>query len=90
MLGTGEYEYGLLLVDEIIRFHKIINNKEQKEHINYAGTMEYKIQLLWDNEASVWVATSTDVPGLVLESGSFVALIERVRYAIPELLELNK
>lgn len=52
--------------------------------------MEYKIQLLWDNEASVWVATSTDVPGLVLESGSFDALIERVRYAIPELLELNK
>ncbi len=52
--------------------------------------MEYKIQLLWDNEASVWVATSQDVPGLVLESGSFDALIERVRYAIPELLELNK
>ena len=51
--------------------------------------MEYKIQLLWDNEASVWVATSQDVPGLVLESGSFDALIERVRYAIPELLELN-
>ena len=30
--------------------------------------MEYKIQLLWDNEASVWVATSTDVPGLVLDN----------------------
>ena len=52
--------------------------------------MEYKIQLLWDNEASVWVATSADVPGLVLESGSFDALIERVRYVIPELLELNR
>ena len=52
--------------------------------------MEYKIQLLWDNEASVWVATSPDVPGLVLESGSFDALIERVRYAILELLELNR
>ena len=52
--------------------------------------MEYKIQLMWDNEASVWVATSADVPGLVLESGSFDALIERVRYAIPELLELNR
>jgi hypothetical protein len=54
------------------------------------GTVEYKIQLLCDNEASVWVATSQDVPGLVLESGSFDALIERVRYAIPELLELNR
>ena len=66
-------------------------NNNLKEHINYAGgSMEYKIQLLWDNEASVWVATSPDVPGLVLESGSFDALIERVRYAIPELLELNR
>ena len=54
------------------------------------GTMEYKIQLLWDNEDSVWVATSPNIPGLVLESGSFDALIERVRYAIPELLELNR
>ena len=35
--------------------------------------MEYKIDLTWDSEASVWVATSDDVPGLVLESGSFDA-----------------
>ena len=50
---------------------------------------EYKIDFLWDNEASVWVATSEDIPGLVLESGSFDALMERVRFAMPELLELN-
>ena len=54
------------------------------------GALEYKIQLLWDNEASVWIAISLDVPGLVLESGSFDTLIERVRYAIPELLETNR
>ena len=51
--------------------------------------MEYKVNLLWDDEASVWVATSEDVPGLVLESGSVDALMEKVRYAIPELLEIN-
>ena len=51
--------------------------------------MDYRIDLLWDPDACVWVATSVDVPGLVLESGSYDALIERVRYAIPELLELN-
>ncbi len=51
--------------------------------------MEYKINLIWDNEANVWIATSDDVEGLVLESGSLDALIERVRFAIPELLELN-
>jgi len=50
---------------------------------------QYVINLIWDNEAAVWVATSDDIPGLVMEGGSFDALIERVRYAAPELLELN-
>lgn len=47
------------------------------------------IRLTWDSEARVWTAESDDVPGLVLESGSFDALIERVRIAVPELLSLN-
>ena len=51
--------------------------------------MSCRIDFTWDDEASVWIATSKDVPGLILESGSFDALIERVRYAVPELLELN-
>ena len=51
--------------------------------------MDYKVTLTWDNEASMWVATSDDVPGLVLESNSYDALIEKVKIAIPELLELN-
>jgi len=51
--------------------------------------MSCRVEFTWDDEASVWIATSRDVPGLVLESGSFDALIERVRYAVPELLELN-
>ena len=51
--------------------------------------MEYIVKLIWDSEAAVWVATSDDIPGLVLESGSFDALLERTRFAVPELLELN-
>jgi len=51
--------------------------------------MEYVINFTWDNDAQVWIATSDDVPGLVLESGSFDALLERTRFAVPELLELN-
>lgn len=51
--------------------------------------MSCRIEFTWDDEASVWIATSKDVPGLILESGSFDALIERVRHAVPELLELN-
>lgn len=50
---------------------------------------ELLIKLTWDDEARVWIAESDDVPGLVLESGSFDALIERVRVTVPELLELN-
>lgn len=55
------------------------------------GTMktEYVVNLEWDNDAAVWVATSEDVPGLVLESGSLDALAERLRSAVPELLTLN-
>lgn len=51
--------------------------------------MSCRIDFTWDNEAAVWIATSKDVPGLVLESGSFDALIERVHHAVPELLKLN-
>lgn len=51
--------------------------------------MEYVIDFTWDSESSVWIATSNDIPGLVLESGSFDALLERVRFAVPELLKLN-
>ncbi len=52
--------------------------------------MGYRIDIRWDEEADVWYATSDDVPGLVLESGSFDALLERVRFTVPELLELNR
>ena len=51
--------------------------------------MSYTINLLWDSEASVWVATSEDIKGLALESGSLDVLIERVRMTVPELLRLN-
>ena len=51
--------------------------------------MDLVIKMIWDPDALVWVAESDDVPGLVLESGSFDALLERVRFAVPELLQLN-
>lgn len=51
--------------------------------------MNYTVKLFWDSDASVWVATSDDIRGLVLESGSLDVLIERVRITVPELLRLN-
>ena len=51
--------------------------------------MPCKIKFHWDSEAAVWTATSDDVPGLILECGSFDALVERVKASIPELISLN-
>ncbi len=50
---------------------------------------EYTVDLHWDEESSTWVATSDDIPGLVLGSGSVDLLMERVRHAAPEIMDLN-
>ena len=71
----------LLKVENIYKTYAIINEQEVNE-------MEYKVNFTWDDEASVWIAQSDDIPGLVLEGGSLDALIERVRFAAPELIEL--
>lgn len=51
--------------------------------------MVYVIKLFWDKEADVWVAINDDLP-LALESESVENLMDRVKLAVPELLELNK
>ena len=51
--------------------------------------MKYIVNIIWDSDAAVYIATSDNIPGLVLESGSYDALIEKVRFAVPELLKLN-
>jgi predicted RNase H-like HicB family nuclease len=51
--------------------------------------LEYTINLFWDDEASVWIAENYDLPGLILEFASFDTLVERVKKAIPELLEVS-
>lgn len=56
---------------------------------NVVDAKEFIVDMIWDSNAAVWVATSDNIPGLVLESGSLDALIERVRVAVPELLALN-
>ena len=47
------------------------------------------VQIDWDSEASVWLATSEDVPGLVAESGTLPCLMTKLRSLVPELLEAN-
>ncbi len=49
---------------------------------------ECKVRLVWDE--GMWHSETDDKDlGLVLESGSLDALVERVKFAVPEMLELN-
>jgi len=47
------------------------------------------IDARWDGEVSVWIATSNDVPGLVVEADTWPAMIEEVRLVLPDFLELS-
>jgi len=50
--------------------------------------MNYDIDMHWDEKAGVWCAVCDNIP-IALESNSFDALIERVKVAAHEILELN-
>ena len=43
----------------------------------------------WDDEAAVWVATSSDIDGLATEAPTLEELRTKVLIMIEELLELN-
>jgi hypothetical protein len=47
------------------------------------------IDVRWDGESAIWLATSADVPGLVIEAASWPSLIEETRLVLPDLLALN-
>jgi hypothetical protein len=47
------------------------------------------IDARWDAEASVWIGTSNDVAGLVIEADTWPAMIEEVQLVLPDLLELS-
>ena len=49
----------------------------------------FLVRAEWDEEASVWVATSDDVPGLATEEATMEGLIEKLKLIIPELLKAN-
>lgn len=43
----------------------------------------------WDRQTDVSLATSVDVPGLVVEAETWPAMIAEVRDGLPERLALN-
>lgn len=48
-----------------------------------------KVTAFWDPEADVWVAESTDVPGLNMEAESLPELATELQEMIPELMRAN-
>lgn len=46
------------------------------------------IDIQWDEEALVWVATNEEI-GIALEDASYDNLLVRLQKAIPEMCELN-
>lgn len=52
-------------------------------------TRSLTIDARFDPEAGIWLATSADLPGLVVEADTWPAMIDEVRLAVPELLELS-
>ncbi len=49
----------------------------------------YHVDVEWDGEAKVWVASSDDVPGLATGADTMEELIDRLKSAISDLLEAN-
>jgi hypothetical protein len=48
-----------------------------------------RIDAIWDDEASVWVATSNDIPGLITEADTLEQLRAKLIDLVPELLAEN-
>lgn len=47
------------------------------------------INAFWDEDARVFVATSTDLPSLVLEAETIPEIAEEAELVVPELLKLS-
>jgi len=49
---------------------------------------EYTITIAFDDEAQKWYAQNDDIP-IILEDYSIDTLINRIKLAVPEMLEIN-
>ena len=52
-------------------------------------TISIDINFIYDDEEKVFIATSKDIQGLVLEAENFNVLKKEVKEAVPNLLKLN-
>lgn len=47
----------------------------------------FTVRAFWDDDAEVWVADSSQVPGLCTEAATLELLSQKLQVMIPELLE---
>ena len=64
---------------------KIIHMRHMKVGL-YKALWDVEACYEYDPEANVWIATSEDVPEMVLEGVDLDELKERVKFAISEIL----
>lgn len=50
------------------------------------GSVTIIVRSVWDAEAEVWVAESTDLPGLILEAATQEELLRKLHVVIPDLI----
>jgi hypothetical protein len=48
-----------------------------------------RVRAEWDEEAQVWVAEGTNLPGLVTEADTVELLLDKLRIMVPELLSYS-
>ncbi|MBR4153271.1 MAG: DUF1902 domain-containing protein [Selenomonadaceae bacterium] len=84
-ISDKQFEEGHYIEFEDGEWDKFVD--EQDFEVTIKGG--YKIQIAWDDESKVWVATSKDIPGLILEDESSGILIQKAKQVAFELMELN-
>ena len=50
---------------------------------------EYTISVVYDDEADVYIATSENIPGLVIEEDTMDKTLEKLEELVPYLLDKN-
>ena len=55
--------------------------------LKHEKKVNYSINAFWDDEAKMWIATSDDISGLVLEDKTYEGLLHEIKLAIPMLFE---
>ena len=52
------------------------------------GCRAITVDVRWESEAGVWIATGKNVDGLAVEADTWPTLIEEIELVAPELLEV--